>query len=172
MNNVIQQPRVSTMTVEISVIKIGNNKMTLSVFDQLYTGKPYDEYFKIIYPIWGKVNRSGDDYVIFQINNELRKIKIPRELDLYDFEESLRKSTTNSSGFGFYLRSANVRFKDWIKEPGNYYFSDVHLKFMDSLTDVDKNIIMDEYNQTSDKIKSFNDMIDKLRSSNQLFIAV
>lgn len=94
----LHTPRISTLTIEVSVIKIGNNKMTLSVFDQLYQESPLDDNEKIIYPVWGKVNRSemstsnlryDDDFYIDECNkmwNEYRKglyWNVPKDLELF-----------------------------------------------------------------------------------------
>lgn len=69
-------PTIETMMVEVRVIKIGNKQMTLSVFDQLYEERPFDENWSIIYLMWGKVRRKEGDWVIFQKGNELRKWRI------------------------------------------------------------------------------------------------
>lgn len=172
MNTDLKQPHITTLTIEVSVVKIGNNKMTLSVFDQLYSSKPYDDFYKIIYPIWGKVKRPEYEYVIFQKDNELRKMMIPDKKDIFSFDESLRKSTVHSGGYGIDLVSARLLFNSWLSQPGNSYAPDIHMKFFDSLNEGHRNIIIDEYNNKANPLKTFNEMVDLLTKSNQLFIAV
>lgn len=173
MNNVIQQPRISTLTVEISVIKIGNNKMTLSVFDQLYESEPHDQFCNLIHSIWGKVNRSGADYVVFQKDNELRKWKIPRKEHTWGFESSIEQ--TISSKFiskGYFLTSASNTYDSLKKQKQHVHSIYTVSQFMNILSDDQRNEIIDEYNRHVCYTKLYNEMIDKLKESNQLFIAV
>lgn len=84
----IAQPIIETITAEISVVKIGNKQMTISVFNQLYEEEAWDKSYNILYPIWGKTNRDKE-YVIFQKGTELRKCVIPEIVQSLDYFEEL-----------------------------------------------------------------------------------
>lgn len=168
----LHTPRISTLTIEVSVIKIGNNKMTLSVFDQLYQESPLDDNEKIIYPVWGKVNRSGDDYAIFIKNNELRKFLIPRKRHIKTFLHAVEMSTSNLRyDDDFYIDECNKMWNEYRK--GLYWNVPKDLElFLHQLTAEKRDLISDEYNRIVAYNKALNESIDVLKSANQLFIAV
>ena len=84
----ISSPIISTLMAELNVVKIGNKQMTISVFNQLYSDKCYDDDFNILYPIWGKVKRE-EEWVIFQKGNDLKKQRMPYIIDCQKFENVL-----------------------------------------------------------------------------------
>jgi hypothetical protein len=195
METILNQPRISTLMVEIKVIKIGNSKMTLSVFDQLYYDFPYNDDSKIIYPVWGKVHRSSDNYVIFIKNNELRKHIIPSKRHFQTFEIAVHYSTDGNEGV-WHLKTVQKIYKEKKKwwdtmsyedkveffkktGSGNYWSgfpfettSTNVKKFLDELTEEERDQVIDEYNTCVKNCKTYNDMIDQLNAANQLFIAV
>lgn len=85
MENKLSTPQITTLKAELRIVQIGNKQMTISVFKQLYEELCYDDNYRIIYPIWGKVNREEAIYCIFQKGNELRKMKLPEMFRLLDF---------------------------------------------------------------------------------------
>lgn len=76
MENNVKQPTIKTMTITVKVVKIGNSKMTLSVFDQILTGWPLDEDFNIVGTFWGKVKRRDEIFYLFEKDGELWKNKM------------------------------------------------------------------------------------------------
>lgn len=194
METIIKEPKISTLTIEVSVIKIGNNKMTLSVFDQLYNEICYDEYFKIKYPIWGKVKRKESVDVVFQKNNELKKMTIPDKNLIYSFDQSMEYSLDVVMGFnnyrrGYYLTKTRefyndkkeyinaIKSKCWAEnrelalQLSNSQLLNKYC-FTQSLQKFELDLILDEFNYILDGAKKFNKMIDQLENSIQLFIAV
>lgn len=88
MKNKLSTPQISTLMAEIRILKIGNKQMTISVFKQLYESSCYDEKYNILFPIWGKVKREDNEFVIFQKGSELNKMIIPKKQKVYSFEYS------------------------------------------------------------------------------------
>lgn len=82
----ISSPIISTLMAELNVVKIGNKQMTISVFNQLYTDKCYDDDFNILYPIWGKVKRE-EEWIIFQKGNDLRKQRMPSMIKCSQYKD-------------------------------------------------------------------------------------
>lgn len=75
----LNEPTINIRPMEISVLRVGNKQMTISVFNQLYEEKPFDQNFNIHAELWGKVNRN-DSYLIFKTTAGIRKYNI-REFD-------------------------------------------------------------------------------------------
>ena len=197
METTLDQPRISTVMVEIKVIKIGNSKMTLSVFDQLYEDECYDsKTSKILYPVWGKVNRKDHgEYVIFLADNELRKMKIPRQARYETFEDcvqysvdKLRGSNVDYRPRGYLLQTIKVLYEEkkeaiskeqskiWHEAVDNRipmeHSKSYELAFLKTLTSDELDAVQDEYNRDFNATKQYNKMIGTLLQSNQLFIAV
>ena len=174
MKTKISKPTVETITAEINVVKIGNKQMTISVFNQLYTEKCWDDEYNILYPVWGKIKRNYE-YVIFQKNNELRKCHIPnnyKKIDFYDFVESYFESN-----------------KDHVKRPDyddpNYdilylVYKVAHLNSSTEdrklaysfLTEVSKKECDEQFRLKNWLIEKQNKMVFDLNNSRQLFIAI
>jgi hypothetical protein len=77
MKNKILTPQISTLIAELKIIKIGNKKMTISVFNQIQEKSCIEGYYEIGYPVWGWVLRDNYKWIIFQIGKELRKMRMP-----------------------------------------------------------------------------------------------
>lgn len=84
----ILQPKVETITAELFVVKIGNKQMTVSVYNQLYYEECWDKEWNIVFPVWGKTNRDGE-HLIFQKGNDLRKCRMPKNWEKLNFDNEL-----------------------------------------------------------------------------------
>ncbi len=76
MENNIKEPKITTMSIDVKVIRIGNKQMTKAVFNQLYTERLWDDDFNVLFPIWGKVHDGDLEYAIFQKEDSLKKARI------------------------------------------------------------------------------------------------
>lgn len=176
MNNTLHQPTITSMTIEVSVIRIGQKQMTLSVFDQLYFGKCYresDKSYEIIYPLWGKVKKKGTEYAVFQVENELIKMEIPEERPMYTLNESIERVIDHKYS-GYYLSSAHKLLIEMGKN--HMYFHkngepDV-AKFFDKMSKNSYENIESEWTFIKNENIRHNNMVARLKSSIQLFIAV
>lgn len=218
METKLNSPKITTLTVEISVIKIGNKQMTISVFNQLHTGVCFDENNNIIYPIWGRVNMKGVEYVIFQQGYELKKMRMIEEYTLYSYGESLVKSikyySPNSAHFTYnmghihtniyekltlnktdiiYELESDMRIINQIQESDfitsfkskhariinlakKHLFntnSKKDINFIESGLPKDTiKLIKDEYRENRSITEGYNQMVNEIKKSPQLFIAI
>jgi hypothetical protein len=177
MNNIIE-PKVSTITAELHVVKIGNKQMTKSVYNQLYEEQCYDKDYNLLYDIWGKTNIEGN-YVIFNKNGELRKCIIPKYTPFHKsaFEwhviSFLRRHSTiaalnellNEEQIKNITQLIIIRDYDYIT------VSDAR-QAMSYLTDDIINVIKSEYAILVNENNALKKLIDTLNNSTQLFIAV
>jgi len=183
MKNKLELPHISTLKAELSVVKIGNKQMTISVFKQLYNEKCYDEKFNIIYPVWGKVLRDDIEYVIFQKGDELRKCEIPILLTKIMSKKDIyyRYFDGNHNGhWGVYIDFVNLmdNYETQLIEKGILRYTvfgssnEFEIKFMNSLTNSQLEQLDKVYKQCLPLRLNRNLMVEELHKSRQLFIAV
>jgi len=67
---------VRTAPVNIDILKIGNSRMTLSVFKQIRISKFFDQYDEPRGEILGYINKDGF-WLMWVLDEELRKTKLP-----------------------------------------------------------------------------------------------
>ena len=176
MKTIISKPTVETITAEINVVKIGNKQMTISVFNQLYTEKCWDDEYNILYPVWGKILRDSE-YIIFQKNNELRKCEIPKNLKI-DFFYHACDFIQSKSKIIEYPNFNNDRYKElyslyMISHGKNIMDWWTHVKIAYSALDEKLKKECDEYCQSKIwLIEKQNKMVFDLKNSRQLFIAI
>jgi len=197
----LASPQITTLMAEINVVKIGNKQMTISVFNQLYEEKCFDENFNILYPIWGRVNREIE-YVIFQKGSDLRKMPMPKKGPLYSFETSF-VGNISVGNYGTHIR---INIKDimmndadrhkrileaqreaqrvsnseapafsWYKIVNDYIKNDGLKLVNDALllfTEEELKKIKEDYRINRAKQEIYNQMVKELQNSPQLFIAV
>ncbi len=182
MKTKISKPTVETITAEINVVKIGNKQMTISVFNQLYIEKCWDDEYNILYPVWGKIKRDSE-YIIFQKNNELRKCEIPKKqkIEFYEFAYDFIQ-----------------KYKNLIKQPVSYFtnpfFQELNLlynlshgydKSLSWVRTIEKvkiaySVLDEKLKKECDEqfqsknwlIEKQNKMVFDLNNSRQLFIAI
>lgn len=67
---------VTSVSIEVKVIRVGKRQMTLAVFDQLPNGTKEALDNGIFGNPWGKVQRKGEWYVITEHQGQLWKINL------------------------------------------------------------------------------------------------
>lgn len=156
--------------------------MTISVFNQLYTEKCWDDEYNILYPIWGKANRE-EEYVIFQKGNELRKCTIPPKLRKIQFVESFIDYVQSKKDLFLFssdmnydkdpkldyknalAKIAHCRFRSTIKQDD----FDKAYEFLDSKYKTEHQKLFERDNW---EVEKQNKMVEQLQLVRQLFIAI
>ena len=191
MSNKIEIPGIATLKVELRVVRIGNKQMTKAVFNQLYEERIYDDKFNIIYPIWGKVF-DGNEYIIFQKNNELRRMRIPsierfmHKHNLYEFMRvrlKLMHQWQKLEPFywiTFFNEEGLEDFTIKIEKDIVYEYFEGHILIKGKEEELLNNILPEKYK--NELVQRFNllieiestklQLINRLKNSEQLFIAV
>jgi len=182
-----EQPTITTVSIEVKVLRIGNKQMTLSVFDQLYEESPCDSYedelYEIAHPIWGKVRRKDENFVIFEKNGELRKYKMWGREQVYSFEGAVYFTVTRQLDH----YDSDFFFPDWKKLydlkthsrnlPDSFYYDSYgkanRVKwFLSQLTEEELTSMQDQFNKALSSTNAWNNFQDILSKSEQIFIAV
>lgn len=187
MTTKLNNPTIETITAEISIVRIGNKQMTISVFNQLYEEKCWDEYYNVIYPVWGKTNRERE-YIIFQKDNELRKCELPKKIKMRNYGLFFWDFVSENKDEIHSIIPTNK--KDWLGKNSVYYLFllcdsnsyDNRFRIHEFTSyvplaepAVPENILKSlkaNYEEYVSFIASNHNMIDYFNNQRQLFIAV
>ncbi len=192
MANEVNDATLKIQPMEISVLKVGNKQMTISVFNQLYEEKPYNQEFEIVAELWGKVNR-GDDFVVFKTERGVRKFNCKhyyRELPANALGESIAKALDNNE-HSFELNHFRRQLLDFYNdqkwdlpysletaldlitcEPRYRVNRDFWVDFERSLSGEFREAVEKEYQKGLDLLAKRNSLVPVFAQLQQLFIAV
>ncbi len=182
---------INIQPFEISVLRVGNKQMTISVFNQLYEEKPFDQSYDLVVDLWGKVNRS-DSYVIFKSDKGIRKFNTAnfnRKIVPNSFSESLIK-VFNIKTTSFELGHMRSKLMDFYYEQNDhekmlyYVIRKISADFPEELTDQDGEVlkrelsgdfkiqVLNEFENGLKRLEKRNRLVDVFAQLPQLFIAV
>lgn len=71
-----EEATVTSVSIEVKVIRIGKRQMTLAVFDQLPNGTKEVMENGIFGDVWGKVHRKDEWHIITEYEGQLWRINL------------------------------------------------------------------------------------------------
>lgn len=180
---------IQVRQLEISVLRVGNKQMTISVFNQLYEQKPFDSDYNLTNELWGKVNRDGN-YVIFNTEEGIRKFNISsfnHSLHANDFSDSIGKALAKKER-SFELEHMKSKLYNYFSDlddeshisellyqlsldHGDLHPADYHV-FSNALYGDFRAEIEIEYNEGIKRLQRRNELVHVFAQLPQLFIAV